>query len=57
MLLRKLVILALCLTLGNFLYELIPGQHHWVAAVEHSFFQAWALFAAWLVLKPRQPAA
>jgi len=57
MLVRRLLLLALCLTLGNFAYELLPWQHHWGVAGERSFFQAWALLAAWIVMKPRQSAA
>jgi quinol-cytochrome oxidoreductase complex cytochrome b subunit len=56
MLWRKLLLLAFCLILGNFIYELLPWRHHWGAAVEHSYFQAWALLVAWIVLKPRRSA-
>lgn len=57
MLWRKLLVVGVCLAIGNVSYELLPWQHHWGTACEHSFFQAVALFAAWLTLKPRYPAA
>ena len=44
----NLLELAIGLTIGNFVYQMITGKKDWERAVELSYFQAIAFFAVWL---------
>lgn len=43
------ITLLLALAIGNFGYELAKTTPDYMNAVEHTYFQAWALFLAWSV--------
>lgn len=46
----KLFTLGAALVIGNFLWQLMGSEPNWTIAAERSYFQAVALFAAWLIL-------
>lgn len=49
--------IAIILTVVNFVWQMLPGQHHWGTAFERSFSQALALGIAWLVIRARNASA
>lgn len=47
--------LALALTIGNFIWQVMQGDPAWVTAWERSFFQAAAVLLAWNMWRDREP--
>lgn len=47
---HRLVIVALGVIPANFVYQALAGSH-WDVAIDRSWFQATALFIAWLSLR------
>lgn len=51
---NRLISLAVTLTVANFIYQLAT-QQQWLVATERSYFQAGALFIAWLNMRWLNP--